>query len=58
MDLSVLVSTKVETEAVILKTVWASNWDEYPNERAAVETLVSSIDLVREEIKSVLGSLK
>ena len=58
VDLSILVSTRVEAKAVTLKTVWSQNWDKYARERASVETLVSSIDLVREEIKSVLGSLR
>ena len=56
-DLSVLVDPKVTESASLLKTNWAEHWTQVPDENNVVESLVASVEAVRESVKARLASL-
>jgi hypothetical protein len=58
LDLSMLISPKVNLKAENLREDWKNNWALIAFEQGAVDTLSNSIDLVRNEIKIVLSQLK
>ena len=58
LDLSVLISPKVNSKAESLKQNWTNGWSLIPSDREIVDKLSNSIDQIRYEIKIVLGQLK
>ncbi|MCG8673399.1 MAG: hypothetical protein MI867_28680 [Pseudomonadales bacterium] len=57
-DLSVLIGTRVEAQASLLKETWSTTWETLPSNEKSTINLVQQIDLVRLEIKRELSSLK
>ncbi|MCP4410553.1 MAG: hypothetical protein GY807_22980 [Gammaproteobacteria bacterium] len=58
VDLSSLVSISVQNKAHVLRTVWQENWQVMAEDRGATDGIVSAINEVRVEIKSVLRTLQ
>ena len=56
-DLSALVGPQVTESASLLKTNWAEHWNQVPDENNVVESLIVSVDAVRESVKARLVSL-
>ncbi|KGJ86749.1 hypothetical protein [Colwellia psychrerythraea] len=56
-DLSVLTNEDVKTTTTDLKEVWSLHWETIASRQQTVDSIVGSIDDVRDEIKSLLKSL-
>lgn len=58
VDLSTLISPIVEQQANQLKDLWSDSWEAVPHDQSVAEALVTAIESVRAEIKTVLRSLE
>jgi hypothetical protein len=58
VDLSSLISPPVRDQALSLKASWQSNWQKFTDDQAATDTLITSIDAVRNTLKTTLVELQ
>ena len=56
-DLSVLTNENVKTKTTELKDVWTLHWETIATSQQTVDSVIASIDSVRDEIKGLLKSL-
>ncbi len=56
-DLSVLTNENVKTKTTELKNVWSLHWETIATSQQTVDSVIASIDSVRDEIKGLLKSL-
>ena len=56
-DLSVLTNENVKTKTTELKGVWTRHWETIATSQQTVDSVIGSIDSVRDEIKTLLKSL-
>jgi hypothetical protein len=56
-DLSVLTNENVKTKTTELKDVWTLHWESIATSQQTVDSVIGSIDSVRDEIKGLLKSL-
>lgn len=58
VDLSMLISPKVEKNAQDLRSLWSEQWQQIPTQQVTVNQLIKKIDKVRIEIKATLINLQ
>lgn len=57
VDLSMLISSDTEQQAIDLKSLWQSTWQKVAGEEKAVDALIIEIDQLRTLIKNELAQL-
>jgi len=58
VDLSALISSRVEKNARELKSLWRENWQQVKDSESATQKMVAEIDKVRNSIKLELENLR